>query len=120
MKRMASARLHCQRHVVEDAQIEKERRDLKRARQSERAPGMHGYRSDIAAREIDAPGVGPELAAELRDQRCLARSIRPDHGMQFTLGDPESEIVSSSDAPKRFARFSTPSKSVMVHLLAHL
>src|SRR5450759_820869 len=57
IKRMAGMRLHRQRHIVEYAEIEKQGRDLERARQPERAAAIHRKLGDVVAGEMDAAGI---------------------------------------------------------------
>ena len=52
-ERMTGMRLHRQRHVVERGEIEKQRRDLERAREPERAAPMHRQRGDVATFKAD-------------------------------------------------------------------
>src|SRR5450759_3160593 len=98
IKRMAGMRLHRQRHIVEHAKIEKQGRDLKRARQPQRATAINRQRGDVVAGEMDAAGIGRHLAAELADQRGLAGAVRPDHRVQLAGGDVEHDIVGGDDA----------------------
>ena len=83
---MAGMCLHRQRHIVEHAEIEEQRRDLERARQPERAAGVHRQPRDVAAGEMMRPESGASCAAELRDQRGFSGAVRPDHGVQFAFG----------------------------------
>ena len=107
-ERVAGVRLHRQRDIVEHAQIEKQRGDLKRARKPERAARVHRQRRNIVAAEINAAGVGRELAAQLRDQCRFAGAVRTDHGMQFALGDAEDEIVGRHDATEALGEVLDP------------
>ena len=83
MERVPGMRLHRQRHIVEHAEIEKQRRDLERAREAEPAAPVHRQRGDVAAGKTDAAGIGRQLAAELGDQRGLAGAVRPDDRVQL-------------------------------------
>src|ERR1039458_9881965 len=98
IKRMAGMRLHRQRHIVEHAEIEKQGRDLERARQPQRATAIHRQRGDVVTGETNAAGVGRYLAAELADQCGLAGAVRPDHRVQLAGNHVEREIVGSDDA----------------------
>ncbi len=84
-KRVTRMRLHGERHVVEDGKIEEQRGDLERSSQAELAAAVGGQRRHVAAFEMDAPGVGGDLAGELADQRGLARAVRPDDGVKLAL-----------------------------------
>ena len=46
-------------------------------------------RGDVAAVEMDAAGVGRDLAGELADQRGLAGAVRADDGVQLAARDIE-------------------------------
>ena len=70
--------------------IEKQRRDLERARQPERAARVHRQRGDVVAGEVDAAGVRTQLAGQLRDQRGLAGAVRADHRVQLARRHVES------------------------------
>src|SRR5262245_18607603 len=66
-ERMTGMRLHRQCHIVEGGEIEKQRGDLERAREPERATLMDRQRRDVAIGEEDAAGIGCNLARELPD-----------------------------------------------------
>src|SRR5881396_810123 len=68
LERMPGMRLHGERNVVERGEIEKQRGDLEGAGKAERAAAMDRQRRDIAAGEVDASGIGYDLARELPDQ----------------------------------------------------
>src|ERR1035437_4741341 len=98
IKRMPGMRLHRRRHIVEHAEIEKQGRDLERARQPQRATAIHRQRGDVVTGETNAAGVGRYLAAELADQCGLAGAVRPDHRVQLAGNHVEREIVGGDDA----------------------
>ncbi len=77
-ERMTGMRLHRQRHIVERGEIEKQRGDLERAREPERAALMDRQRGDVATVKADCARVGCDLAGELSDQAwsCRRRSAR--------------------------------------------
>src|SRR5712692_4912952 len=80
-KGVAGMRLNRERHIVEHGEIGEQRGDLERTREAELAatPGRQvGY---VEVFEVNTPAVGRDLAAELPEQRGLARAIGPDDGV---------------------------------------
>ena len=107
-------RLHRQRDIVEHAEIEKQRRDLERARQPERAAPMHRQRvmSWPAKRMRPASGVNWPVS-------CAISVVLPaPFGPITACSSPAATAsVRSSVAtmpPKRLARLSTCSKASLI------
>ena len=96
-ERVAGMRLHGERDVLERGEIRKQRRDLERARQAELAAALHRQRGDVVAAELDAPGVGRDLAGELADQRGLAGAVRADDRRAARRRATSSAIVVGGD-----------------------
>src|SRR5271157_961042 len=95
---MASMRLNRKRHVIDRAEVEKKRCDLKRPRQSKHAAVMHRQPRDVAACEPYRTGVRASLTGDLIDQRRLPRAVWSDYGVKFTSTDLERKPVGSHDA----------------------
>src|SRR5215510_7702373 len=97
---MPGMRLYGERNIVERGEVKKQRRDLERAGKAKGAALMDRQGRDIAAGEMDAPGVGRDLTRELPDQRALAGAIRPDDGVQLARLYRQRDGVGSHDATK--------------------
>ncbi len=95
---MTGMRLHRQRHIVERGEIEKQRGDLERTREPERAAPMHRQRGDVATVKADRARVWCNLAGELSDQRGLAGAVRADDGMQLARRNGERDAVGGHNA----------------------
>ncbi len=65
---------------------------------------MHGPPGDVGTAEGDPPGVGLELAGELRDQRRLAGAVRADDGVDLAIVDREADVVGGDDPPELLAQ----------------
>ena len=105
-------RLHGERHIVEDGEIREQRGDLERAGEAELAAPIGRQRGDVVAVEMDAAGVGRELARELADQRALARAVRPDDGVQLAGGHNERNVIGRDDAAEAFAQVFDAQQSI--------
>src|SRR5579884_2943797 len=101
-KRVAGMRLDRERDIIEHAQLEKERSDLKRSGEAEMASPVCWKARNISARKTNGAGIGKNLAAELRDQCRLARSVGADHRMQLACHDVEAQIVGRDDSAEPF------------------
>src|SRR5262249_1787221 len=97
-ERMASMRLDGEGYVVERREIEKQRGDLERAREAERAAPMGRQRRDVEVGETNRAGIRRHLARELADQRGLAGTIGADQGMELALTYLQREAVRGDDA----------------------
>ena len=93
-------RLHRQRDIVERGEIAKDAGDLERAGDAESGAADGTKPRDIAAGEMDRPGVGMQFADELRDQRCLAGAVGPDHGMDLAGRDSERHLAGREESAK--------------------
>jgi hypothetical protein len=99
---MSGMRLYRKRHVVERGEIAKQRGNLERARQAERAAAVCRQRRDVAIGKPDPSGIRADLAGKLIDQRGLAGAIGTDDGVQFAFTHVELNIVRGDDATKPF------------------
>ena len=75
---VAAMRLHRERDIVERREIEKERRDLERAREPQLAAAPGWERGDVAAVEADASCVRARARRQARRSAssCRRRSVR--------------------------------------------
>ena len=72
-----------QQHVVQDGEVRKEPRDLKRAGDPARRPLMRRQRGDVGAKHADGSLAHRRLAADQIEQRGLAGAVRSDHRAPF-------------------------------------
>ena len=91
-------RLGCERDVVGHGEIQKQRGDLERARQAQRAAAIGREVRDVAAAEIDAAGIRRQMPGELTDQGGLAGAVGTDDGMQLALRNIERDVIGRDDA----------------------
>src|SRR3974390_2428272 len=90
--------LQSESEVVEHVEVEKQRRDLERAREPKPAALIGRQMGDLRLRKPDVALIGKRLAAQLRDKRRLAGTVRTDDGVQFSLVHGQGEIVGGDDA----------------------
>src|SRR5271169_4118917 len=95
---MAGLRLNRNRHVIDRAEVGKERCDLKRPGQSKHAATMHRQPRDVASCEPYRTGVRASLTGDLIDQRRLPRAVWADYSVKFTSTDLERKPVGGHDA----------------------
>ena len=87
----AERRRHDQ--ILEHAHAIERLRNLKRSADAHAAAALRRETGDIAAREDDAPGVGPHRAARNTEQRGLAGAVRSDDAERLALGNREVDRV---------------------------
>src|SRR5258708_4342972 len=97
---MSAVSLNSERDVIKRGKIRKQRCDLERAREPERAPAVNRQRGDVMAGKANAPGIRPDLAGKFAEQRTLAGPIRADDRVQFPLANIERDRVGRNDATK--------------------
>ena len=98
MEGMTVMGLRRQRDIVERGEVGKQRGDLKRARQPERAAAIRRQPGDVPAGKVHGAGMRQQLPGELADQGGLAGAVRPDDGVQFVAPDLERNIVGRGNA----------------------
>jgi hypothetical protein len=72
---MALMHLHCERDIVEDRDVRKNRADLERAREPQMGAAIDGQCRDVAPLEEHAPAIRRDTAGQLADERCLACAV---------------------------------------------
>src|SRR6266853_488609 len=103
-KRMPGVRLDGEGDVVERREIEKQRGDLKRAREPERAAPIRRQHRDVPVGKADRPGIRRHLSRELSDQRGLAGAVRPDQSVEFASAHLERDAVRGNDPLETFGQ----------------
>src|SRR3954451_16739744 len=97
MERVPVMGLRRQRDIIRRREIQQQRSDLKRPRQSERAASIGGYSRDVAPAKVNAPGMRHELSGQLADQRGLAGAVRSDDRVQLATRDIERDVIGGYD-----------------------
>ena len=87
----AERRRHDQ--ILEYAHAIERLRNSKRSADAHATAVLRRETGDIAAREDDAPGVGPHRAARNTEQRGLAGAVRSDDAERLALGNREVDRV---------------------------
>src|SRR3954452_25257319 len=105
---MPGMRLDREGDIVGHAQVEEERGDLKRARETKMAAPVGRHARDVLPAKSNPSCIGGELSAQLRDQGRLARSVRADDGVQFAFPHIEGQVVRRDDAAEALAKAGDP------------
>ena len=73
-----------QNRVLKNGVLHRQRGNLERAPQPRSCAQTHGFRRHVLPQQMHAPGIRRKATADLRDQGRLARSVRPDDGVDLT------------------------------------
>ena len=95
---VAAPRLHRHGHVLQRGEGLEHRGDLVRARQPAPHAPFDGHAGHVHAVQQHPAAVRPQLAAELADQRGLARAVGADHGVQLARPHLQRQIVRDGQA----------------------
>ena len=87
-----------QQHVLEDGEVRKELRDLKRSGDPSRRPLMRRQTGDVRPVQGDVSRRRPKLAADDIEQRRLARAVRPDERMALARLKRQVHVVDGFEA----------------------
>ena len=95
---VAAPRLHRHGHVLQRGEGLEHRGDLVRARQPAPHAPFDGHAGHVHAVQQHPAAVRPQLAAQLADQRGLARAVGADHGVQLARPHLQRQVVRDGQA----------------------
>jgi hypothetical protein len=115
---MAGMGLNGECNVVERGELGKQRRDLKRSGQSERAATVDRKGGNVSTCEADRSGIRDDLSGELAYQSCLARPIGSDQRMEFALPHRERNGIRCNKTIEALREFLDVKQDVGHNLLS--
>src|SRR5581483_6606526 len=91
-------RLHGETHVLVDAEMAEDVRDLERARDAQARALVRRERGDLAVFEPDPSFARRQQPAQKVEERRLARAVRSDDRAHAAFGDLERDVVDGGEA----------------------